>query len=294
MEVNTHLSRLGELLGPPGTPQPLDGGITNRNFKVRFGDADYVVRLPGKDTELLGIDRRGEWAATSAAAAIGIGPQTAVMLEDPPVLVTRFVEGKPVAPADLRAPGAIAEVAGSLRRVHDSGRTLPTTFSPFRVVERYAALVGDPPPDYEHAQLSARRIEAALSGADHTPVPCHNDLLAANFIRCPNGYCIVDWEYAGMGDRYFDLGNFAVNNELDDAGEDLLLTAYYDQPPNRARRAALKLMRFMSDFREAMWGLVQSTISELDFDFDGYARSHFDRLPPDIDGWLEEARGAGA
>ena len=37
-------------------------------------------------------------------------------------------------------------------------------------------------------------------------------------------------------------------------------------------------MRFMSDFREAMWGVVQSVVSELDFDFDAYAAEHFERL----------------
>ncbi len=37
-------------------------------------------------------------------------------------------------------------------------------------------------------------------------------------------------------------------------------------------------MRFMSDFREAMWGVVQQAIAELDFDFEAYAADHFDRL----------------
>ena len=99
-----------------------------------------------------------------------------------------------------------------------------------------------------------------------------------------------------MGDRYFDLGNFAVNNELDErrrggaAGR--LLRRAADRAPGCA---TLGLMRFMSDFREAMWGVVQSAVSELDFDFDGYAREHFDRLArdgrrPALRRWLEEAR----
>jgi hypothetical protein len=53
-------------------------------------------------------------------------------------------------------------------------------------------------------------------------------------------------------------------------------------------------MKLMSDFREAMWGVVQTALSELDFDFDAYARKHFDRLlataaDPDFATWLEEA-----
>jgi thiamine kinase-like enzyme len=108
-------------------------------------------------------------------------------------------------------------------------------------------------------------------------VPCHNDLLNANFIRSPAGIRIVDWEYAGMGDRFFDLANFAVNHDLEADGERLLLEAYFGEAPEAAT-AHLRVMRFMSDFREAMWGVLQQGISELDFDFAAYADEHFERM----------------
>ena len=110
-------------------------------------------------------------------------------------------------------------------------------------------------------------------------MPCHDDLLAANFIRGADQLWIVDWEYAGMGDRYFDLANFAVNNGLDEAQQETLLEAYFAEPPDERALATLRLMRFMSDFREAMWGVVQGVVSELDFDFADYHSKHFDRLP---------------
>jgi thiamine kinase-like enzyme len=103
--------------------------------------------------------------------------------------------------------------------------------------------------------------------------PCHNDLLAANFIRDGERLWIVDWEYAGMGDPAFDLANFSVNHELDADGDCELLDAYGGADP-----AIHMLMRFMSDFREAMWGVVQEAVSSLDFDFDEYAGEHFARL----------------
>ena len=82
-----------------------------------------------------------------------------------------------------------------------------------------------------------------------------------------------------MGDRYFDLANFAVNNELGEAGELALLEAYFAEPTvGTASRRRLRLMKFMSDFREAMWGVVQTALSELDFDFEAYARKHFERM----------------
>ena len=108
---------------------------------------------------------------------------------------------------------------------------------------------------------------------------CHNDLLSANFLSDGKHLRIVDWEYAGMGDRFFDLGNFTVNNELGADDQDRLLSAYFDDPPTPARRAALGLFRYLSDFREAMWGLVQTALSDLDFDFAAYSRRHSSAWP---------------
>jgi thiamine kinase-like enzyme len=107
-------------------------------------------------------------------------------------------------------------------------------------------------------------------------VPCHNDLLNANFLD-DGEIRIVDWEYAGMGDRFFDLANFSVNHEFAVEDDGRLLAAYFGTE-RQTDLAALRLMRFMSDFREAMWGVLQSGISELDFDFKGYAAKHFERM----------------
>jgi thiamine kinase-like enzyme len=291
-------ARLGE---PEGDPVPLEGGITNRNYKVRFAGEDVVVRLPGKDTALLGIDRAAERAAGELAAGVGIAPEVVAMLDDPPCLVTRFVVGEPIEAAELREPAAITEVAAALRTLHACEERLPVAFSGFRIVEDYAARIADRgadvPASYEWAAAAAHRIETALVGPEHDPVPCHNDLLSANFLRTRQGIRIVDWEYAGMGDRYFDLGNFAVNNELDGEGEAALLAAYFEAPASERRLATLQLMRFMSDFREAMWGAVQSTISDIDFDFDDYCEKHFDRMREfagegRLERLLEEATGA--
>lgn len=281
-ELREIVARLCAILGErDGDPVPLEGGITNRNFKITLGGRDYVIRMPGKDTGLLGIDRLAERTANEAAAALGIAPPVVAMFERPDCLVTVFVEGGHPSAEELRSPELVGEVAAALRAFHDAGTELSTTFSPFRVVERYAELAGRHgvplPEGYAAARKLAKRIERSLDGPEHRPVACHNDLLAANFLRGER-LSIIDWEYAGMGDRYFDLGNFAVNNELGDRDEQRLLEAYWGEPATARRRAELRLMRFMSDFREAMWGVAQMGISEIDFDFEGYASEHFGRL----------------
>jgi thiamine kinase-like enzyme len=256
----------------------LGGGITNRNFKVSLDDGVYVLRIGGKDTELLGIDRRVEYEASLAAAAVGVGPEVVAFVEPEGYLVTRYIGGPVVGPDVIREPEALRRVAQSLRAVH-AGPPTPARFDPFRVVEAYAATAATHgvtvPPAFERARVVAARVERARGPVPERP--CHNDLLTANFIDDGSRLRIVDWEYAGMGDVFFDLANFAVNNSLTPDETAAMLRAYFgDVRPEHER--ALTLMRFMSDFREAMWGVVQQALSDLEFDFRGYAEQHFERL----------------
>jgi thiamine kinase-like enzyme len=257
--------------------EPLGGGITNHNFKVRCDGEAYVLRIGGKDTDLLGINREAEHAAAVSAAALDVGPEVVAFVEPEGYLVTRFVEGEPVPVEQMREADVLRDAADLLRRIHE-GPAFPARFDSFRVVEAYRATAVahgvNVPGEYDVAKTRADDIERAIGP---TPArPCHNDLLNANFIRSPNGIRIVDWEYAGMGDRFFDLANFSVNHELTESDSDSLLEAYFGEVREEDRKH-LHLMRFMSDFREAMWGVVQQGISDLDFDFEDYARRHFDR-----------------
>jgi thiamine kinase-like enzyme len=256
----------------------LGGGITNHNLKVEVDGERFVLRVAGKDTNLLGIDRGVELAATEAAAALGIGPEVVGFVETEGWLVTRFVDGAIPAMERMREPAMLERVGGALRAFHD-GPPIPGAFDSFRVVEAYRRTAldrgGRVPDAFDQAHEIAMRIERRRAAA--APVPCHNDLLNANFLDDGVRLRIVDWEYAGMGDGFFDLANFSVNHELDAAQSKSLLAAYFGDV-READVEALELMRFMSDFREAMWGVVQSAVSELDFDFDAYAFEHFERL----------------
>jgi thiamine kinase-like enzyme len=253
----------------------LGGGITNHNLKVTRPEGTYVLRVTGKDTDVLGIDRSVELEATRAAAAVGVGPDVVDFVEPEGWLVTRFLEGEIPPLERMREPATLRRVAGALRAVH-SGPPVHGRFDVFRIVEDYRTTAfergGAVPPAYAWARQLARRIEHARRAAPERP--CHNDLLNANFIDDGRRLRIVDWEYAGMGDVFFDLANFAVNHELDPDDRETLLAAYFGTARAEDRRV-LELMRFMSDFREAMWGVVQTAVSELDFDFAGYAAEHF-------------------
>jgi thiamine kinase-like enzyme len=296
--------RLEPTLGPlSGEPEPLTGGITNHNYRVTLGGREHVIRVHGADTALLGIDREAERLASAAAATLGIAPALDAAFAD--CLVTRYVACSPLSAADIAAAD-LEEIALALRRFHDLQTRLPARFWVPDLLEDYARIVRQRgvrlPADYAEALAVAGLIAVAL--APHTPRPCHNDLLAGNIIRSRERgtVLIVDWEYAGMGHPCFDLGNLSVNNDFDEAADERLLRAYFGEPPADARRATLALMRVLSDAREAAWGVLQAEISEIDFDFERYARTHFERLraateQPRMREWLAAAgddRAAGA
>jgi thiamine kinase-like enzyme len=296
------MQKVPELAGRQLTLTALSGGITNRNFLVALvGERDrYVIRLAGNDTHLLGISREVEHAATVAAAGVGVGPEVTAFIRPEGYLVTRFIEGSPISEEAMREPETLDRVAASLRRIHD-GPPIPGLFVPLRIVEAYRALAAARgvriPPEYELAAAIGRRIELACLANPMEPRPCHNDLLNANFIDDGVRIRIVDWEYAGMGDRFFDLGNFSINHELTPDADALLLGAYDGGGVRIDRLARLTLMRIVSDFREAMWGVLQQGISTLDVDFVAYAAEHFDRLlgnasTPAFDRALREAANA--
>ena len=299
-DIDELLDRVPGWSGRPRTVTPLEGGITNRNYRVDLDGESFVARAPGQDTDLLGIDRDHEMEAAQRAADLEIGPPVVAFIEPDGSLITRYVEGGPAEALDR--PPQLEAAAGLLRRFHASAPITPV-FDWYRVPVDYAATARDHgvvvPTAYDEAMAVAERVRVAFAAAPEPVCPCHNDLLPANFLALPDGgLCLLDWEYAGMNDRYFDLGNFAVNNELDADGEEALVEAYFGSVTPR-RLARLRLMKVISDLREAMWGVVQSGVSTLDVDFVDYAEEHFDRLLDNsghvgFDRLLEDAAVPGA
>jgi thiamine kinase-like enzyme len=290
--IKTLIDLLPRLRGKELVVKPLKGGLTNRNYYVECGADRFVLRIPGENSRLLGIDRQTEHACAQAAFAARIGPQVVAFCPARGAMVTSFVPGRVLIPGAVRRPSVLRRVVASLRRYHrrpgGAGR-----FSAFETVRRYYALAQKRavqfPQEIVSALATLARIEEAL-GPPARLCPCHNDLLAANFVDDQPAVRILDWEYAGMGDLFFDLGNLAANNRFGHNHEKTLLQYYFGE----ARPAdlwRLRLMRLASDMREAMWGFVQMGISKLDFDYRRYARSHLRRF---LQGAIRFARSRSA
>lgn len=275
---------------------PLAGGITNSNYLVELAKERVVLRIPGKDSELLGIDRQSELLATQIAARIGIAPP--VVVSDPAsgAMASRFLEARAVEPAELSKDPLLAETAAALRRVHHAG-TVPTVFDPFATIMGYHHLAADrsisEPFDFARCLSIVERFQKVRPW--HPTVLGHNDLLNANLLF-DQRLRLIDWEYAGMADPYFDLANLSANHDFNQDADRTLLGHYFGES-TEVRLAVLSLMKLVSELREAMWGVVQMAISELEVDFAAYANERVDRFEAllsgiDVEGMLELAAQA--
>jgi thiamine kinase-like enzyme len=191
----------------------------------------------------------------------------------------------------------LGEVVALLQAFHHSG-PLGGQFPIHRVVEWHARDASShgamPPAAYERLHQQSRHIETAFAARPTQPVPCHNDLLPGNVLFAEDRVWLLDYEYAGMNDVFFDLANLSVNCGLSRTDDELLLHLYFGGS-NPSRWARLQLMKVMSEFREGMWAVVQQAISTLDTDFVAYADERLrncERLAaaPEFERWLRDAR----
>ncbi len=274
----------------------LTGGITNKNYKITVDDESFVLRMGGNETKYLGIDRKVEYECSRLAAQIEVAPEPIAFIEPEGFILARFISGKLMPAEEIGTEENIKRVLESMKAYH-AIEFFPGSFSPFRVAEEYkkTALSFNVqlPAKMDWYLEKSREIETAMYGREPLQLrPCHNDLLNGNFIDDGNRIRILDWEYAGMGDIFFDLGNFAIQHEFNVEQDDILLRAYFGSPTD-SQRARQKLMKIMSDLREAMWAQVQIGVSQLEFDYAGYGQKYFERFEANTSGseyqkWLRE------
>lgn len=275
------VASIPELSGQRTSVSVLKGGLTNSNYKVETASASYVLRLAGPNSSLLGIDRQFEYENSVTAASLGVGPAVVAFLPSEGALVTSFLPGQVLSPLDVRVTSILQRVVESLRSFHSQKNVIKGTFSGFGAARAYYAVARERnvyfPANIDSILDRLNELEQLVAKQPAVNCPCHNDLLTANFIDDGDKVKIIDWEYAGIGDLFFDLGNLASNGEFESEHEEMLLGMYFGEA-TKERWHKLKLMRLVSDLRETMWGFLQIGISELDIDYVSYSKDYLDRF----------------
>jgi thiamine kinase-like enzyme len=265
--------------------QPLAGGLTNTNYKVTTPRGRYVVRISGKDTGLLAIDRKNEAHNTRCAAESGVGAPLVAAVPEHDALVLEFLDGEVMNPEKLRKGDRIALIADACRRLHAGPRFLHD-FDMFEIQRGYIEVVQERgfrlPDRYLEFEPQVRALERAMRVRSEPTVPCNNDLLAENFIDVGGELRLIDYEYSGNNEPSFELGNVWSESNLSLAQLEELIAAYYGRPlRNKVARA--RVWGLMSKYGWTLWGSIQDGVSDLDFDFWGWAMEKYDRAVAEFD-----------
>ena len=280
------LAELPVLAGAPRTVERLEGGLTNVNFKVTTPERTAVLRLSTSDADLLAIDRAAEEANSRRAAESGAAPEVLAYLPERNALVVEWVQGRTLAPDDLRDEKVLGQAADVCRTLH-AGPSFVGDFDMFQVQRRYLGLVTERgfrlPPRYLELMPEVDRIRAALAVRQEPTVPCNNDLLAANFIDDGSRLWVIDYEYAGNNDACFELGNIWSESDLSLDHLELLVDRYYRRHLTH-KVARARLLGLMSKYGWTLWASIQDAVSPIDFDFWSWGMEKYERALAEFDG----------
>ena len=285
MALDDVLAAVPELQGATEI-EPLAGGLTNTNYKVTTPAGCYVIRISGKDTGLLAIDRKNEAHNTRCAAETGVGAPFVAAVPEHDALVLGFLDGEVMSPEKLRRGDRLAAVADACRRLHGGERFLHD-FDMFEIQRGYIGVVQERgfrlPDRYHEFEPQMRTLEEAMRVRAEETVPCNNDLLAENFIDVGGEFRLIDYEYSGNNEPCFELGNLWSESNLSLPQLEELVAHYFGQPL-RNKVARCRLWGLMSKYGWTLWGSIQVGISDLDFDFWGWAMEKYDRAVAEFDG----------
>ena len=285
MPVDDVLDAVPELRGERDVER-LAGGLTNTNYKITTPSGRYVVRIAGRDTGLLAIDRENEAHNTIAAAETGVGAPVVAILPEHDALVLRFLDGEVMDPEKLRRGDRLESIAAACRRLH-GGRRFLHDFDMFEIQRGYIRVVSEHgfrlPDRYAEFEPAVRELERAMRVRAEPTVPCNNDLLAENFIEVDGAMRLIDYEYSGNNEPSFELGNIWSESNLSLVQLEELVAHYYGRPlRNKVARA--RAWGLIAKYGWTLWGSIQDGISELDFDFWSWAMEKYDRAVVEFDG----------
>lgn len=255
------------------------GGLTNLVFKI---DDDFCLRIPGKGTEEY-INRANEAVAAREAARAGVSPEVMHFDAKTGVMVTKYIDGAvTMSPANFKSrEGSPARAGRAFRQLHDSNAKFNFRFELFAMIDDYLKILAtkdvDLPAGYHDVVREAETVRAALAAHPLPLVACHCDPLCENFLDTGTRMWIVDWEYSGMNDPLWDLGDLSVEGLFDEAQEADMIRAYFSGEPKPAECGRIVIYKAMCDLLWTLWGLIQHANKNPVDDFWAYATNRFER-----------------
>ena len=289
--MNDDLDQLNQVLsGIPGfegisadayTTERL-GGLTNLVYRIDTGADQYVLRIPGKGTEEY-IDRAVEMHNARVAADAGVSAE--VVYADAPsgVMLTRHIDGIVTMTPELFATreGAAARAGLAFKKMHDWAEAFEFRFELFAMIDDYLGILdqrkAELPAGYADVVDAAQPVREALNRNPAKLAPCHCDPLCENLLDSGERMWIVDWEYSGMNDPLWDLGDLSVEAGLTPGQDQELIRAYCGGEPGDSDFGRMIIYKAMCDLLWTLWGLIQHSDNNPAEDFWAYSIGRFER-----------------
>ncbi len=207
--------------------EELSGGPASHSYLVARDSEKFVLRIDTKVAALLGLDRFSEAKILACISTHGLGPYPEFVDVKRGVLVTQYIEGRVWAEADLHQHDQLRKLANLLRTLHSLAPVGPA-FNLHDKIGHYAQLIGSSEAR-ELADESQRFLRILQESATKSCL-CHNDLVWSNIVE-GRELSLIDWEYAAMGDPFFDLATVTEHHQLDEAESAVFLAAYFGRQP---------------------------------------------------------------
>jgi thiamine kinase-like enzyme len=258
------------------------GGLTNLVFRIDTGKDRYVLRIPGEGTEAY-INREVEIHNARVAARAGVSAEVIYADTASGVMLCRHIDGiVTMTPQEFgRREGAAARAGRALQQMHAWPETFEFRFELFSMIDEYLEILDERkaelPPGYADVVESAQPVRAALERNPVQLAPCHCDPLCENFLDSGERMWIVDWEYSGMNDPLWDLGDLSVEAGFTAAQDMELMRAYCGREPRQAEVGRMVIYKAMCDLLWTLWGLIQHSDDNPAEDFWAYAVGRFER-----------------
>ena len=258
------------------------GGMTNIVHLVETDSNNLIVRIPGKGTEDY-INRTFEYNNAMAAWRAGISAEIIWADVEKGIMVSKSINGiETMTPKFFSSrKGSPARAGLALAKLHNSGETFDFRFDLFNMIDDYLNILSSKnaelPDGYHDIVKAAKPVKEALIANPMQLAPCHCDPLCENFLDDGNKMWIVDWEYSGMNDPLWDLGDLSVEAGMDESQESEMLIAYFGKDPTAAQKGRVIIYKAMCDLLWTLWGLIQHADKNPAEDFWAYSIERFER-----------------
>ena len=261
------------------------GGMTNKNYKVVIGDEAFVLRVPGNGTEDM-ISRKEEIKVAKYATEIGVDAELIYFNEDTGIKVSRFIENAETLTAEAaKKQENMKLVCDILRKLHNYKKEMSNVFDVYEKIDMYERLLvevnGTNYDDYFEVKKKVLELKEMLTKLDCKLAPCHNDTLAANFIKSSDEKMyLIDWEYGGMNDPMWDLAAYCLENEFLEDEEELFLNIYFGSEPDEKYRKRILINKIYQDFLWSIWTKVKEASGD---DFGDYGIDRYNRAKSNLE-----------